>query len=117
MLDVVASGAVVTHADDGNDVERAVGYSVAAAAESVPAGGSAAAGRLWCDSAALGEGGLAVDSLGVVAGGDQELAGDFDADTVQFDELGSCGADGGVEVLVKSLDLFVERLPAPGQVA
>jgi hypothetical protein len=42
-LDVVAGGLVVPHADDRNDVERAVGRSVTAAAESVTTGGPSAA--------------------------------------------------------------------------
>src|SRR4029450_11739320 len=50
-LDVGAGGLVVADADDGDDIESAVGGSVAAAAESVPAGGSSAAGRLGCDAA------------------------------------------------------------------
>ncbi len=84
--DVVAGRLVVAHADDGDDVEGAVGGSVAAAAESVPAAGAAAAGRLWGDAAEFGEGGLVADPVGVVAGGDQELAGDLDADAVQLDQ-------------------------------
>jgi hypothetical protein len=42
-LDVGAGGCVVAHADDGDDVEGAVGGAVTAAAETVPAGGPAAA--------------------------------------------------------------------------
>ena len=76
---------MVAHPDDGDDVERTVGGSVAAAAEPVAAGGAAAAGGLGRDAAELGECGLVVDPFGVVAGGDQELAGDLDADTVQLD--------------------------------
>ena len=79
-FDVGAGGLVVAHPDDGDDVEGAVGGSVAAAAEPVPAGGAAAAGWLWGDAAQLGEGCFAVDAVGVVAGGDEELAGDLDPD-------------------------------------
>lgn len=78
--DVGAGGFVVAHAHDGHDVERAVGGSVAAAAESVPTGSAATAGGLWRDTAELGEGGLVVDAAGVVAGGDEELPGQFNAD-------------------------------------
>ena len=62
-LDVVAGGLVVPDADDGDDVERAVGGTVTAAAEPVTAGGSSAAGRLWCDTAEFGEGCFAVDAV------------------------------------------------------
>jgi hypothetical protein len=92
-LDVVAGGLVVPDADDRNDVERAVGGSVTAAAESVTPGGSSAACRLWCDTAEFGEGCLGVDAVCVVAGCDQELSRQFDADAVELDELGCAGSD------------------------
>jgi hypothetical protein len=69
-FDVVAGGLVVAYADDGDDVEGAVGGSVAAAAESVTTAGASAAGGLGRDSTELGECGLALDALGVVADGD-----------------------------------------------
>jgi len=59
----------VAHSDDGDGVEGAIGDSVSAAAQPVPA----AAGGLGADSAELGEGGFTRDPLGVIAGGDQEL--------------------------------------------
>jgi hypothetical protein len=83
----------------------------------VAAGGPAAAGRLGCDAAELGEGCLGVDAVGVVAGGDQELAGEFDADAVEFDEPWCGGADQGFDLAVERLDLGIEVLPAAGQVA
>src|SRR4051812_17348278 len=54
-FDVVAGGLVMAHPHDGDDVERAVGGPVAAAAEPVSAGGASAAGGLWRDAAELGE--------------------------------------------------------------
>ena len=45
-LDVVTGGLMTAQADDGDDVEGTVGGTVAAAAETVPASGAAAAGRL-----------------------------------------------------------------------
>jgi len=92
---------VVAHADDGDDVERAVRGSVAAATEPVTPGCAADAGGLWRDSAEFGEGPFIGDSVRVVAGGDQELSGDFDSDSMEFDQ-GRCrradeGRDLGAE--------------------
>jgi hypothetical protein len=39
------------------------------------------------DATEFGEGSLAVNPVGVVAGGDQELAGDLDTDAMQLDQL------------------------------
>lgn len=64
-FDVVASGLVMAHPDNGDDVERAVACSVTAVAEPMSAGGQATAGRLGRDSADLGERGLASDPVGV----------------------------------------------------
>jgi len=113
-LDVVAGGLVVPNADDRDDVERAVGCSVAAAAESVTTGGASAAGWLGCDAAEFGEGCLGVDSVCVVAGCDQELPGEFDTDAVEFDEFGCSCSDQGFDLLVEVLDLGIEALPAAG---
>ena len=81
--------------------------SVPAAAEPVTAGGAAAAGGLWGDAAEFGEGCLAVQAVGVVAGGDEELAGDVCADTAQADQGGGGGRDQGGEVCVELGDLLV----------
>src|SRR6186997_317802 len=62
-FDVGASRRVVAHADDGDDVERAVRGSVAAATEPVTPGCAAAAGGLWRDSAEFGEGPFIGDSV------------------------------------------------------
>lgn len=104
-LDVVDGGLVAPHSDQGDDVEGAVGGAVASSAESVSSGGAAAAGGLWRDAADLREGCLAVDPAVVVTGGDQELAGDLGADAVQFDELGGCVTDQGIDLAVEELDL------------
>jgi hypothetical protein len=88
---------------------------VAASVEPVPVG-LAAAG--W-DRAAAGEGGegpLADEAVGVVAGGDQRRGG-VGADAVQRDEFGcGCGRDppqAGVDLL----EPLVQRLDALRQVA
>jgi hypothetical protein len=87
-VDVVAGGLMAAHLDDGDDVEGAVRGAVAAAAEAVSSGGSTTACGLWRDSAELGEGSLAVDPFRVVAGGDEELAGDVDPNAVELEEVG-----------------------------
>jgi hypothetical protein len=71
----------------------------------VTAGGPPAARWLRCDAAELGEGAFVADALGVVAGGDEELAGELDPDVVGFD------------LAVRRLDLLVEGLPSACQVA
>jgi hypothetical protein len=82
---------------DGDDVEGAVGGAVAAAAKPVSSGGAPAAGGLRCHAAEFGEGCLVVDPFGVVAGGAEELAGEFDTDSEQWDgDYGTycrCSAD------------------------
>ena len=90
-FDVGAGGFMASHADDGDDVEGAVRCAVAAAAEPVPAGGSAAAGGLWCDAAEFREGRFVADPLRVITHGDEELAGDFGTDSVELDEVGGGG--------------------------
>src|ERR1700754_5013540 len=116
-LDVVAGRLVMAHPHDGGDVERAVSRPVASPAESVAAGGSSAARWLWCDAAELGEGGLVADAVGVVAGGDEELAGELDPDAVQLDECRCGSAHQDFDLPVQRLDLLVEDLPSACQVA
>jgi hypothetical protein len=116
-FDVVAGGLVASHPDDRDDVQGAFGRPVAAAAKSVTSTGAAAAGGLWGDPAEFGEGGLTVDPLGIVTGGDEELAGDLDPDAGQLERLGRGGSDQAVDLLVQRLDLLIEALPTAGQVA
>jgi hypothetical protein len=63
-------------------VQGPVGVAVPAAVQPVPAG-LARAGRDGGDAAQVGEGGLAAQPLGVLAGGDQQLAGVVVADRQQ----------------------------------
>jgi hypothetical protein len=63
-------------------VQGPVGVAVAAAVQPVPAG-LARAGGDGGDSAQVGEGGLAAEPLGVLAGGDEQLAGVIVADRQQ----------------------------------
>ena len=64
--DVGASGFVVFHPDDDDAVQCGVGAAVSASVEAVSAG-VAAGGRDGAGAAELGEGGLAVEALSVVA--------------------------------------------------
>src|SRR5205823_8299971 len=56
--DVGAGGLVVAHAHDDGTVEGGVGVAVAAAVETVSAGGLTGAGGQWADAAEAGEGGF-----------------------------------------------------------
>lgn len=71
----------------------------------------------WCDAAELGEGGFAVDAVRVVAGGDEELTGDLDADAGQLEELWRGVLDERFDLFVEGLDPVVECLPALREVA
>ena len=102
---------VVLHADDHGSVERGVGVAVSAAVEPVP-GGLAGRGRDRGDSAELGESGLGVDAIGVIAGDDEHLRGDVGAHAKRGDELG-CGRLGEFgENLRMCADLGVKVEPA-----
>jgi hypothetical protein len=63
----------------------------------------------------VGEGGLATQPLGVVAGGDQQLPGGVDPDPGQGDQGGGDRADQFLELGVKLGELGLELLPAAGQ--
>jgi hypothetical protein len=52
----------------------------------------------------------------VVAGGDQELAGDLNADSVHVDQVWRRGPDQRLDLTVERLDLLVQGLPPAGQV-
>jgi hypothetical protein len=57
--------------------------AIAAAAESVATAGATAAGGLGRDFAELGERGLVLNAVGVVADGHQDLAGDLHANALE----------------------------------
>jgi hypothetical protein len=69
-LQVGAGSWAVARADDGDDVQSSVGLPVSAFVEAV-SGGSSGGCFEWGDTAEAGEGGFAVESVGVVAGGDE----------------------------------------------
>ena len=68
--EVVAGTGIPAQAGQGDAVERDVGLSVTPAIEPV-AGGFARGGLLGTDAAQRGEGCLAAEPIGVVAGGDE----------------------------------------------
>src|SRR5215207_1571662 len=84
--DVFLRATISAHPSQTDHVQRTVGLPVATAVETVPddlAGGSFDGG----DPAQAGEGGLAPQPLGVVAGHDQERRGVVGADARQTDQL------------------------------
>src|SRR5215203_1130241 len=84
--DVLLGATLSAHPGQADHVQRAVGLPVATAVETVPydlAGGGFDGG----DPAQTGEGGLASQPLGVVAGHDQERRGVVGTDARQSDQL------------------------------
>src|SRR6266545_2024903 len=98
----------------GDDPQGAVGGAVTAAVEPVALG--LAAGVLdRAGTAQRRERGLAVEPVGVVTGGHQQLRGADRADPRSGQEAGHDPPDDGGDVLVVVTDLLVEVLPAAGQ--
>ena len=88
--------------------------AVAGPVESVAVG--AARGRRDGGGAAqVREGGFGAEPLGVVAGGDQQLAGGVDPDPGQGQQGRSNSGDQRLELAVELVELGLEVLPAPGQ--
>ena len=71
--DVINGWLMVPHADDDGSIEGGVGVSVAAAVEAVPAGGSPGRGRDGTRAAALREGGVRTNPVGIIAEDDQQF--------------------------------------------
>ena len=107
---------MMAHADQCDDVERAVRLSVAAAAETVSALILPAAGGFGCHAADLGEGTFALDPLSIVAGGDEELAGELGAHAEERDQVWCGVLHEGRDLAAETLDLLVQVLPTPGQI-
>jgi hypothetical protein len=85
-LDVVLGGAVLTHSDQHDGVERAVELSISRPVQSVP--GDGPRGRLdGRGTAELGESGLGTDSSVMGPGGD-ELTGHDRADAQLAEQFG-----------------------------
>ena len=98
---------------DHSQVERGVGLPVPAAVESVTAG-HARGGREWGDAAEHGEAGLRAEPVGVVAGGDQQLAGDLGPDPHPVQELRREGGDQRLDEFVEGGDLIAQLKDAGG---
>src|SRR6266542_5746292 len=97
---VGAGASAVAEAADGDQVERAVGLAVAAAAEPVSARASGG-GRDWAGAAETREGAVVRESLDVLASGDDELAGVLGGDAEQAHRPWRGGRDERGEVLVE----------------
>ena len=69
--DVINGRLMVPHADDDGSREGGVGVSVAASMEAVPAGGHPGRGRDRTRAAALREGGVRTNPVGIIAEDDQ----------------------------------------------
>jgi hypothetical protein len=67
------------------------------------------------DSAQAGEGGLAVETLGIVAGRDEQRSGDVGADALDGEKLRRGGADELLQVPVQGIDLGTELPIADGE--
>ena len=65
----------------------------------------------------VGERGLAVEAFGVVAGGDEQRAGRLRPETVTDHQLGGRDIDQRDQDRVEVIELRVERVDPPGQVA
>ena len=94
--------------------EGVVGLSVSAAVEAVASGTSGGGGD-GCDAGEAGEGGFVVESVGVAAGGDEELRGGVRADVVDGEEFGRDLAGELGDGVVGGADFLGELGPAAGQ--
>ncbi len=104
---------VVAEAAHRDPVERTVGVAVASAVEAVPVG-LAGRGGDRRDTAEVSERGRAVDPVGVVADGGEQLPGDIGRDTEHRDQ-GGCGlGDELVEVIVEIGDVVTEMVDVVG---
>ena len=86
-FDIGTGAQAVAHADHHGQVQGAVGVAITTAVQPMPPG-SSAGGRDRRRPAQVGEGGLAAEPLGVLTGGDEQLAGMVVADREQ---LGGAG--------------------------
>ena len=108
-LDVGAGALAVAKPADGDQVKRPVGLAVAAVVEAV-AGRLARGGRDRAGAAEHRERALAAESLDVLPGGDEQLAGVAGRDAEQLDRAWCGGRDELLELAVQGGDLLIKRL-------
>jgi hypothetical protein len=82
---------VAVHADQGDAPQGVVGPPVTGPVEPVAVGAARGRGD-GCGTAQVGEGGLGAQPLGVVAGGNQQLAGGVDPDPGRASRVGATAA-------------------------
>jgi hypothetical protein len=95
-------------------MQRGVGRTVAAAIEPMPIGATGAGGD-WRRRAQVGERRLAAQTFGIVAGGDEQLAGDLHTDTEQRGRARRGPGGKPPESSVRIVDLVAEHADATGQ--
>jgi hypothetical protein len=70
-------------------------------------------GRQWRDSAEHRKAGVAAHPLAVVASGDEQLAGNLDANADPFEQLRVESSHDGLDQLIEHGDLIAEFEDAP----
>ena len=113
-LDIGSGRWVVVHADEGDAPQGVVGPPVTSPVEPVAVGAARGRGD-GCGTAQVCEGGLGAQPLGVVAGGNQQLAGGVDPDPGQGEQGGSDGGDQGLQLAIEVVEFGLELLPTPRQ--
>jgi hypothetical protein len=113
-LDIGPGWWVAVHADQGDAPQGVVGAAVTSPVEPVAVGATRGRGD-GRGTAQVGEGGFGAEPLGIVAGGDQQLAGGVDPDPGQGEQGGGDGGDQGLQLAIEVVELALELLPTPGQ--
>lgn len=108
-----AGARVPGQADDGDAVDRGVGLAVSASVESVLVG-AAREGRRG-DAAEHREGRRGTEPGSVLAGGDQQLPGDIDANAMELQDIGIDRGDQRARIGIEAVDLLAQVAVAAGQ--
>ena len=106
-----ASAWVRAEPTDDDAVERCVRGPIAAGVEAMPADAPGRCGDR-CGTAEVREPVITAEPFGVVTGGDEELAGDAGADTVERDQVRRDRSDERLEDRVELAEFFGELLVA-----
>ncbi len=113
-LDVAASPRIGRQADHHDPPERGIGVAITTSVQPVAlllSGRRIERG----DATEVGEGALAPQPLGVVAGGDQERSGGLGANAGEADQIGRGFGDQRAQHGVELGDLGVDVAHSPGQ--